>query len=103
MVVCLFPEIIEHNYQKDIECLFDAIPGTPEFDYFLDLIKAYKVYKMTVSYLGYEMDKQIKKIEKGVKKSEKQLKSLEKADKKRDKVCEMGRKEMMENKNEKRR
>lgn len=49
------------------------------------------------------MDKQIKKIEKGVKKSEKQLKSLEKADKKRDKVCDLGKKEMMEDKNEKRR
>lgn len=49
------------------------------------------------------MDKAIKKIEKGVKKSEKQLKSLAKQDKKRDKVCEMGKKEMMEKKNEKRR
>lgn len=49
------------------------------------------------------MDKAIKKIEKTVAKGSKQLKSLEKADKKRDKVCEMGKKEMMEEKNEKRR
>lgn len=43
------------------------------------------------------MDKQIRKIEKGVKKSEKELKGLEKADKKRDKVCDYGEK-MMEKK-----
>lgn len=49
------------------------------------------------------MDKKIKTIEKGIKKSEKQIKSLAKADKKRDKVCKIGMKEMMENKNEKRR
>lgn len=49
------------------------------------------------------MDKKIKKIEKTVSKSSKQLKSLERADKKRDKVCAIGKKEMMEEKNEKRR
>jgi len=46
------------------------------------------------------MDKKIKKIEKGVKKSEKELKDLEKADKKRDKVCDYG-KEMMKEKKKK--
>ncbi len=40
------------------------------------------------------MDKQIRKIEKGVKKSEHQLKSLEKADKKRDKIVAVGKKAM---------
>jgi len=49
------------------------------------------------------VDKAIKKIEKTVSKGSKQLKSLEKADKKRDKVCDMGKKEMKEKKNEKRR
>jgi hypothetical protein len=43
------------------------------------------------------MDKEIRKIEKGVKKSAGQLKSLAKADKKRDKVCDYG-KEMMKKK-----
>lgn len=40
------------------------------------------------------MDKQIRKIEKEVKKSGKDLKHLEKEDKKRDKVCDMGKKMM---------
>lgn len=48
------------------------------------------------------MDKAIKKIEKGVKKSEKQLKALARQDKKRDKVCDYGKKEMMEERREKR-
>jgi hypothetical protein len=46
-----------------------------------------------------KMDKKIRKIEKGVKKSESELKDLEKADKKRDKVCEYG--EMMKKKKNK--
>lgn len=40
------------------------------------------------------MDKQIRKIEKGVMKSEKELKTLEKMDKKRDKVVAIGKKAM---------
>jgi len=44
------------------------------------------------------MDKKIRKIEKGVKKSEKELKDLEKADKKRDKVCDYGQKMMKKEK-----
>jgi len=40
------------------------------------------------------MDKKIKKIEKGVRKSEKELKELERMDKKRDPACEMGKKAM---------
>lgn len=40
------------------------------------------------------MDKKIRKIEKGVKKSEKELKQLETADKKRDKLVDKGRKAM---------
>jgi hypothetical protein len=38
------------------------------------------------------MDKQIRKIEKNVKKTGKELKSLEKMDKKRDPACERGAK-----------
>lgn len=38
------------------------------------------------------VDKKIKKIEKGVRKSEKDLKDLEKMDKKRDPACNMGKK-----------
>jgi len=49
-----------------------------------------------------KMDKQIRKIERTVKKDnkkeEKQLKSLEKADKKRDKECEYGEKMMKKKK-----
>jgi hypothetical protein len=41
------------------------------------------------------MDKKIKKLEKGTSKLLKEEKSLLKADKKRDKCCEMGKKEMM--------
>jgi len=44
------------------------------------------------------MDKQIRKIEKENKKEGKSLKSLEKMDKKRDKVCKLGKKEMMKKK-----
>jgi len=44
------------------------------------------------------MDKQIRKIEKGVKHSEKELKTLEKMDKKRDKVCDYGKKMLKEKK-----
>lgn len=48
------------------------------------------------------MDKKIKAIGKKIKKDskseEKELKSLEHADKKRDKVCDMGKKEMMKKK-----
>lgn len=40
------------------------------------------------------MDKQIRKIEKGVKKSEHQLKSLAKMDKKHDKVVAKAKKKM---------
>jgi hypothetical protein len=44
------------------------------------------------------MDKEIKEIEKGVKKSGKQLKTLEKKDKKRDPVCDLGKKMMKKKK-----
>ena len=44
------------------------------------------------------MDKQIKKLAKGAKKEVKGLMHLEKEDKKRDKVCAMGKKEMMKRK-----
>ena len=44
------------------------------------------------------MDKKIKKIETGVKKSEKGLKELERMDKKRDPACEMGEKMMKKKK-----
>lgn len=54
--------------------------------------------EMFFYYMEGNMDKQIRKIEKTIKKDtgkeEKALKSLEKADKKRDKVCEMGKKAM---------
>lgn len=40
------------------------------------------------------MDKEIRKIEKGVKKTERNLKSLEKEDKKRDRACDMGERMM---------
>lgn len=40
------------------------------------------------------MDKQIRKIEKSVKKTGKSLKSLEKMDKKRDKACDYGMEHM---------
>ena len=46
------------------------------------------------------MDKAIRKIEKGVRKSEDELKQLEKMDKKRDKACEMGQ-ELMKKKKRK--
>lgn len=48
--------------------------------------------------LEESMDKKIKKIEKGVKKSEKELKELEKMDKKRDPACEAGEKMMKKKK-----
>jgi hypothetical protein len=44
------------------------------------------------------MDKQIRKIEKNVKKTEKELKSLEKMDKKRDPACDLGKKMMKKKK-----
>ena len=44
------------------------------------------------------MDKKIEKMTKDTKKIVKEEKSLLKADKKRDKVCEMGKKEMMKKK-----
>jgi cell division protein FtsL len=48
------------------------------------------------------MDKKIKKIEKKISKDskgeEKELKSLARDDKKRDKMCDMGKKEMMKHK-----
>lgn len=44
------------------------------------------------------MDKKIRKIEKGVKKSESELKQLERMDKKRDPVCEAGKKMMKKKK-----
>jgi hypothetical protein len=47
------------------------------------------------------MDKAIRKIEKGVKKSEHELKDLEKADKKRDKICDYGEKMMKKKKRRK--
>lgn len=40
------------------------------------------------------MDKQIRKIEKGVRKTTKELKDLEKEDKKRDPACDLGKKLM---------
>jgi hypothetical protein len=43
------------------------------------------------------VDKQIRKIEKGAKKTEKELKTLEKMDKKRDPACDLG-KEVMKKK-----
>lgn len=46
------------------------------------------------------MDKQIRKIEKEVKKTGKQLKSLERMDKKRDPACDYGEKMMMKKKKE---
>jgi hypothetical protein len=48
--------------------------------------------------LEAQMDKKIKKIEKGVKKSAKELKELEKMDKKRDPACEAGEKMMKKKK-----
>jgi hypothetical protein len=47
------------------------------------------------------MDKKIHKLEKLAVKEEKGLKSLAKADKKRDKICEVGKKEMMKKKGKK--
>lgn len=47
------------------------------------------------------MDKKIRKIEKGVRKSEHELKELEKMDKKRDKTCEMGQEAMKKKKRSK--
>lgn len=44
------------------------------------------------------MDKKIRKLEKEEKKIGKGLKSLEKADKKRDKICDYGKKMMMKKK-----
>lgn len=44
------------------------------------------------------MDKAIRKIEKGVKKTGKELKSLAKADKKRDPACDYGAKMMRKKK-----
>jgi hypothetical protein len=44
------------------------------------------------------MDKEIRKIKKDSGKVSKELSHLEKADKKRDKVCTMGKKEMMRKK-----
>lgn len=44
------------------------------------------------------MDKKIKKIQKQTKKLEHEESSLLKADKKRDKMCEMGKKEMRKHK-----
>lgn len=44
------------------------------------------------------MDKQIRRIEKGVKHTESELKSLEKADKKRDPACDLGKKLMKKQK-----
>jgi len=44
------------------------------------------------------MDKQIRSIERKTKGLEKSLKYLEKEDKKRDKVCDLGKKEMMKKK-----
>jgi len=50
----------------------------------------------------WQMDKQIRNIEKTIKKDtkkeEKELKTLEKADKKRDKVCDYGQKMMKKKK-----
>jgi hypothetical protein len=40
------------------------------------------------------MDREIRKIKKGVKHTEKELKDLEKADKKRDPACHLGQKMM---------
>lgn len=56
------------------------------------------IRKLASEYLGDEMDKQIRKIEKNVKKTGKELKSLEKADKKRDPACDMGEKMMKKKK-----
>ena len=47
------------------------------------------------------MDKKIKAISKLVGEEKKGLKSLAKEDKKRDKVCEVGKKEMMKKKGKK--
>jgi hypothetical protein len=44
------------------------------------------------------MDREIRKIERGVKKTEKSLKHLEKLDKKRDPACEAGEKMMKKKK-----
>jgi len=41
--------------------------------------------------LEINMDKLIKKAEKGIKKAEKVMKHVEKADKSRDKVCDYGK------------
>lgn len=48
--------------------------------------------------LGAQMDKEIRDIEKDVKKTGKKLKSLEKADKKRDPACDLGAKMMKKKK-----
>lgn len=45
--------------------------------------------------LEINMDKLIKKAEKGIKKAEKVMKHVEKADKKRDKLVEKGKKKNM--------
>ena len=48
------------------------------------------------------MDKKIRQIEKGVRKSEAELKELEKLDKKRDPACEVGKKVLKKEKERKR-
>lgn len=50
------------------------------------------------SQLGHQMDKKIKKLEKGTTKLLKDEKSLMKADHKRDKVCKLGEKMMKKKK-----
>jgi len=50
------------------------------------------------NYTRFQMDKKIKKMTKDTKKVVKEEKSLLKADQKRDKMCEMGKKEMMKKK-----
>ena len=77
--------------------------GKTFFENICDL--AYEVYQLQICMEGLledqDMDRKIRKIEKGVKKTEKGLKDLEKADKARDPACEMGKKEMLKKKKRK--
>lgn len=52
----------------------------------------YKIEEKIDQLVGFEMDKQIKKIQKDTKKLAKEESALLKADKKRDEVCDYGEK-----------
>lgn len=65
----------------------------------LNICRIYKELRtLNESNREAKVDKQIRKIKKGVEKSEHQIESLEKMDKKRDKACEMGKKMMKKKK-----